>query len=143
LVTVVKNNPAPWQEIGKTVGGAIRLAMAGAQPPIAPKLEPMPAAAVGGPVDDDVLYNRVAQLFEEQVNPMVARHGGRVDLIDVQDAVVMLRLGGGCQGCGMADVTLRQGIEAMLQQAVPEVKGIVDITDHGAGANPYFAAAKK
>ncbi len=119
LVTVVKNNPAPWQEIGKTVGGAIRLAMAGAQPPIAPKLEPMPAAAVGGPVDDDVLYNRVAQLFEEQ------------------------RLGGGCQGCGMADVTLRQGIEAMLQQAVPEVKGIVDITDHGAGANPYFAAAKK
>ncbi len=143
LVTVVKNNPAPWQEIGKTVGGAIRLAMAGAQPPIAPKLEPVPAAAVGGPVDDDVLYNRVAQLFEEQVNPMVARHGGRVDLIDVQDAVVMLRLGGGCQGCGMADVTLRQGIEAMLQQAVPEVKGIVDITDHGAGANPYFAAAKK
>ena len=61
----------------------------------------------------------------------------------MQDAVVMLRLGGGCQGCGMADVTLRQGIEGMLNQAIPEVKGIVDITDHGAGANPYFAAAKK
>jgi len=137
----VKNNPAPWQEIGKTIGGAIRLAIAGAQPPIAPKLEAPPAAAE--PVDDDVLYDRVAQLFDEQVNPMVARHGGRVDLIDVQEAVVMLRLGGGCQGCGMADVTLRQGIEAMLHQAIPEVKGIVDITDHAAGANPYFAAAKK
>ena len=141
LVTVVKNNPAPWQEIGKTIGGAIRLAIAGAQPPIAPKLEAPLAAAE--PVDDDVLYDRVAQLFDEQVNPMVARHGGRVDLIDVQEAVVMLRLGGGCQGCGMADVTLRQGIEAMLHQAIPEVKGIVDITDHAAGANPYFAAAKK
>src|SRR5438034_1240631 len=86
---------------------------------------------------------RVAELFETQVNPMVARHGGRVELIDVQDAFVMLRMAGGCQGCGMADVTLRQGIEAMLQQAVPEVKGIVDITDHTAGANPYFAASKK
>jgi Fe/S biogenesis protein NfuA len=82
-------------------------------------------------------------LFEEQVNPMVARHGGRIELIDVQDAVVMLRMSGGCQGCGMADVTLRQGIEAMLQQEIPEVQGIMDITDHSAGANPYVAAAKK
>ena len=74
---------------------------------------------------------------------MVARHGGVVELIDVQDAVVMLRLGGGCQGCGMADVTLRQGIEGMLNQYIPEVKGVVDITDHTSGANPYFSAAKK
>src|SRR5205823_1449538 len=92
---------------------------------------------------DDALYERVADLFERQVNPMVARHGGRVELIDVQDAVVMVRMAGGCQGCGMADVTLRQGIEAMLHQHVPEVKGIVDITDHAAGSSPYFAAAKK
>src|SRR5439155_1573868 len=84
-----------------------------------------------------------AGLFDSEVNPMVARHGGRVELIDVQDAVVMLRMGGGCQGCGMADVTLRQGIEAMLQQHVPEVKGVVDITDHSAGTDPYFAAAKE
>src|SRR5205823_4092650 len=69
-------------------------------------------------VNDDALYERVASVFEEQVNPMVARHGGRVELIDVQDAVVMLRMGGGCQGCGMADVTLRQGIEGLLAQAV-------------------------
>ncbi len=85
----------------------------------------------------------MADLFEQQVNPMVARHGGRVELIDVQDSVVMLRMSGGCQGCGMADVTLRQGIEGMLQQQLPEIKGVVDITDHTAGANPYFAAAKK
>src|SRR5439155_931020 len=60
---------------------------------------------------------------------------------DVSEVIV--RLAGGGQGCGMADVTLRQGIEAMLHQHVPEVKGIVDITDHAAGSNPYFAAAKK
>jgi NFU1 iron-sulfur cluster scaffold homolog, mitochondrial len=139
LVTVVKRSAAPWQVVGKAVGQAIRAALAGGQEPVAPK----PAAAPAGETDDDALYERVADLFDRQVNPMVARHGGRVELIDVQDAVVMVRMAGGCQGCGMADVTLRQGIEAMLRQEVPEVKGIVDITDHTAGANPYFAAAKK
>ena len=138
LVTVAKRSPAPWQVVGKAVGQAIRAALASGRAAVAPR----PAAATSG-VDDDALYERVADLFENQVNPMVARHGGRVELIDVQDAVVMLRMAGGCQGCGMADVTLRQGIETMLQQHVPEVRGIVDITDHAAGSNPYFAAAKK
>ena len=140
LVTVVKRSPAPWQTVGKAVGQAIRAALAGAAPAVAPKAAAPPATPGA---DDDALYERVADLFESQVNPMVARHGGRVELIDVQDAVVMVRLAGGCQGCGMADVTLRQGIEAMLQQHVPDVKGVVDITDHAAGSNPYFAAAKK
>ena len=138
IVTVVKQSPTPWPAVGKAIGGAIRAAVAGDAPPVvsAPK-------APAGAVDDDALYERVAKLFDEQVNPMVARHGGRVELIDVQDAVVMLRMGGGCQGCGMADVTLRQGIEGMLGQFIPEVRGIVDITDHTSGANPYFQAAKK
>jgi Fe-S cluster biogenesis protein NfuA len=138
LVTVVKRSATPWQVVGKAVGQAIRAAVASGQA-VAPK----PAAAVAAVADDDALYERVADLFERQVNPMVAGHGGRVELIDVQDAVVMVRMAGGCQGCGMADVTLRQGIEAMLHQEVPEVKGIVDITDHAAGSNPYFAASKK
>jgi Fe-S cluster biogenesis protein NfuA len=141
LVTVVKRGAAPWQAIGKAVGAAIRSALASGQLAVPPKAAA--ATAGGGGGGDDALYERVAELFQTQVNPMVARHGGRVELIDVQDAVVMVRMAGGCQGCGMADVTLRQGIEAMLQQAVPEVKGIVDITDHTAGSNPYFAAAKK
>src|SRR6267378_356253 len=141
LLTVVKRNPAPWPVVGKAVGQAIRAALAGGQPTVASK--PVAPAEPGSATADDALYERVADLFDSQVNPMVARHGGRVELIDVQDAVVMVRMAGGCQGCGMADVTLRQGIEAMLQQHVPEVKGIVDITDHTAGSNPYFAAAKK
>ncbi len=140
LVTVVKRSPAAWPAVGKAVGQAIRAALTGDRAAIAPK----PVADAGaGASDDDTLYDRVADLFERDVNPMVARHGGRVELIDVQDAVVMVRMAGGCQGCGMADVTLRQGIEAMLHQHVPEVKGVVDITDHAAGSNPYFAATKK
>jgi len=73
----------------------------------------------------------------------VAQHGGFVDLLDVQDGIVMLRMGGGCQGCGMADVTLRQGIEKALRQRVPEIAGILDVTDHSAGSNPYVTASKK
>lgn len=141
IVTVVKQSAAPWQAVGKAVGLAIRSAITAGGQAVAPA--PKPAPGDGSAVNDDELYERVAKVFEEQVNPMVARHGGRVELIDVQDAVVMLRMGGGCQGCGMADVTLRQGIEGMLAQFVPQVRGIVDITDHTSGANPYFQASKK
>jgi len=141
LVTVVKQSPAPWQAVGRAVGNAIRSALAADGPAVGSA--PRPASGDPAAVNDDALYEQVAKVFDEQVNPMVARHGGRVELIDVQDAVVMLRMGGGCQGCGMADVTLRQGIEGMLAQLVPAVRGIVDITDHNSGANPYFQAAKK
>src|SRR2546426_4475839 len=134
LVTVVKRNPAPWPVVGKAVGQAIRAALAGGQPAVTSK--PAAPAKPGTAPADDALYERVADLFDSQVNPMVARHGGRVELIDVQDAVVMVRMAGGCQGGGMADVTLRQGIEAMLHQHGPAAKGSVDITDHTAGANP-------
>jgi len=141
IVTVVKDNPAPWQAVGRAVGNAIRSTIAADVPAVAPARKP--ASGDSSAVNDDALYEQVAKVFDEQVNPMVARHGGRVELIDVQDAVVMLRMGGGCQGCGMADVTLRQGIEGMLAQLVPAVRGIVDITDHATGANPYFQASKK
>jgi len=139
LVTVVKDTPTSWQVVGKSVGAAIRQALAADVPPVAEK-----APATGASrLSDDELYERVNALFEQEVNPMVARHGGRVELIDVQNAVVLLRMGGGCQGCGMASVTLRQGIEGMLTQHIPEVQGIMDITDHNSGTNPYFASAKK
>src|SRR3989441_4712373 len=141
IVTVVKRSPAAWPAVGKAVGQAIRAALAGGQPAVASK--PAAPAKPEGATADDALYERVVDLFDSQVNPMVARHGGRGELIDVQEAAVMVRMAGGCQGCGMADVTLRQGIEAMLQQSVPEVKGIVDITDHAAGSNPSFPAPKK
>jgi len=90
-------------------------------------------------LDDDRIYDTVEQIFRDDINPMVARHGGKVELVDVQDATVVVRLMGGCQGCGMATVTLRQGIETALRQAVPAIRAIKDITDHGSGKNPYYA----
>lgn len=136
-VTVTKSDTAPWPVAGKAVGAAIRGVMEAGAPLIAPK------APSTNPAEDDALFAKVAMIFDTRINPMVAGHGGKVDLIDVQDSVVMLRLMGGCQGCGMADVTLRQGIEATLRQVAPEVRGVVDVTDHTSGSNPYFASAKK
>lgn len=88
---------------------------------------------------DDAIYDVVDALFREEINPMVARHGGKVELVDVQDATVVVRMMGGCQGCGMATVTLRQGIEAALRHAVPVVRALKDITDHASGRTPYYA----
>jgi Fe/S biogenesis protein NfuA len=86
---------------------------------------------------DDV-FDRVDSVFREQVNPAIASHGGRVDLIDIEDGVVVVRMMGGCQGCGMANATLRNGIEATLKRLIPEITGVRDITDHSGGTNPYY-----
>ena len=89
-------------------------------------------------LSDDTIYDMVSGIFEHQINPGVASHGGKVELIDVQDGTVYLRMMGGCQGCGMASVTLRQGIEASLRRSIPQLQGIRDITDHASGTNPYY-----
>jgi len=87
------------------------------------------------------LAQRVLAVLDEQVNPAIAAHGGRADLMRMDGEVAVLSLSGGCQGCGMARATLSQGIEVALKEAIPELKGVVDITDHAGGANPYYAAA--
>ncbi len=85
----------------------------------------------------------VQELFDKEVNPAVASHGGYFNLLDVQNNTVYVELGGGCQGCGMANVTLRQGVEARLREVLPEMVALVDQTDHAAGTNPYYQASKK
>jgi Fe/S biogenesis protein NfuA len=92
---------------------------------------------------DEEIRDKVQQLIESAINPAISGHGGFVDLVDVKDQVVYLSMGGGCQGCGMADVTLRHGIEALLRDEIPEIAEIVDATDHMAGDNPYYAPAKE
>lgn len=90
-------------------------------------------------VDGD-LVSRVQTVLDERINPSVAGHGGRVSLIDLREKTVFLQLEGGCQGCGMADVTLKQGIEVMIKESVPEIEEIFDVTDHANGRNPYYEA---
>ena len=99
---------------------------------------PRPSADLSGAVAQAVL-----KVLEEQINPAIASHGGRADLVAVEDSIVYLRLGGGCQGCGMASVTLSQGIEVAILDNVPEITEVVDVTDHASGSNPYFESAKK
>ena len=86
------------------------------------------------------LAERVKQVLEAKVNPAVASHGGQITLVDVDGSDIYLELGGGCQGCGMARVTLKQGVEKMLREVIPDLGQVHDITDHAAGANPYYAA---
>ena len=77
------------------------------------------------------------------VAPSTRRAIGHAELVGIEGATAYLRLGGGCQGCGMATVTLSQGIEVAITNAVPEIDAIVDVTDHASGRNPYFEPAKK
>ena len=76
------------------------------------------------------------------INPAVAGHGGFVELVDVQDNRRLSAMGGGCQGCGAADVTLKSGIERLIKEELPEVVEVLDATDHASGSNPYYTPGK-
>ena len=91
---------------------------------------------------DDPLAAEIQSLLDAQINPGVASHGGFVELLDVKDSRVYVRMGGGCQGCGMASVTLKQGVEVMIKQQFPQIESVVDTTDHAGGENPYYQPAK-
>ena len=100
-----------------------------------------PSPGLDGPPPTDLtgsVAERVTQVLERQVNPAIAAHGGRAELVAIERETVHLRLRGGCQGCAVASVTLRQGIETALVRAVPEITSVVDVTDHQSGSNPYF-----
>jgi Fe/S biogenesis protein NfuA len=105
-----------------------------------------PSPAMGAPPPADLsgpVPQRVMQVIDQQINPSIAMHGGSAQLVAVEDATAYVRLGGGCVGCGMATVTLSQGIEVAIKDAVPEILSVVDVTDHASGTNPYYEAAKK
>ena len=81
----------------------------------------------------------VERLFESHINPALASHGGFARLVKVEDRDVYIEMGGGCQGCASSQATLRHGIETAIRQVAPQVREVIDVTDHGAGENPYYA----
>jgi Fe/S biogenesis protein NfuA len=91
----------------------------------------------------DELARKVQRLLDDEINPSVAMHGGHIDLLDVSDGVAYIQMGGGCQGCGMAEVTLGQGVRVAILESFPQITEVRDTTDHAQGANPYYQAAKK
>ncbi len=108
-----------------------------------PNIPESPAdGATFGDLEGDVA-RRVAAVLAEEVNPAIAGHGGYAELVGVEGETAYLRMGGGCQGCGLARVTLSEGIEVAIKEAVPEIASVVDVTDHASGKNPYYEAAKK
>ena len=88
------------------------------------------------------LAAKVQELIDSTINPAVAGHGGFVQLMEVKDNKVYIQMGGGCQGCGAADVTLKAGIERLIKEELPEVTEVLDTTDHSQGTNPYYTAGK-
>jgi Fe/S biogenesis protein NfuA len=98
-----------------------------------PAVEDLPPLDVGGSLSE-----RVTQVLAQQINPGIALHGGKAELAGIEGATAYLRLSGGCQGCGLAGVTLKRGVEVAIKRSVPEIAEVVDVTDHASGTNPYF-----
>ena len=136
----------PEASVDKLRGATLELAGGGMvmQNPNHP-LPASPAVRADRPPADlsGEVPQRVIQVLEEQINPAIAAHGGNAELVAIEDSIAYLRLSGGCQGCGLASVTLSQGIEVAILDSVPEITEVVDVTDHASGANPYYEAAKK
>lgn len=133
----------PEDDVEKLDGSSLTmtdqgLAMNNPNSPASPVLGAPPPGELSGPLAD-----QIQQVLVEQINPAIASHGGQAELVSVDGSVAYMRMGGGCQGCGMAAVTLKQGIERILTEAIPQITEVVDVTDHASGDNPYYEAAKK
>ena len=135
-VTVLKSDDRDWRELEEPIAYAIQMG-------VAPDIDDISPGSGVDIDDDDMLFEQIEEFFEKEINPGVASHSGKVELIDIQDLTLIVRMMGGCQGCGMANVTLKQGIEGSVRKIWPVIKGVKDITDHASGDNPYFKSEKK
>ena len=132
----------PVEGIENLTGSTLDFGPAGMvmQNPNSPALKPVGADLPELDRDNPVVV-KILTVLEQSVNPAIAAHGGRADLVAIEDDVAYLQLSGGCQGCGMAAATLREGNEVASLEAVPEITRVADVTDHASGSNPYFSSA--
>jgi len=133
-ITVTKSIPTPWPHLAADIAKAIRGGCATETAPVAPevieRLQAMPM---------DEAAKAIEELLEKQINPALASHGGFVKLIKIEDRDVYVEMGGGCQGCASARATMRYGVEGAIRKVAPQVRNIIDATDHASGTNPYYA----
>ena len=132
LLVVTKTADREWTDLGTEIESILTSYLISGQA-LTPEDVQEKMMLIGRSTREKIQY-----LVDTQINPGVAEHGGSVEVVDVRDGGLYLRLRGGCQGCGAADFTLKQGIEAIVKRAVPEIHQIVDLTNHGAGINPYY-----
>lgn len=129
----------PDRDVAKLDGASLDLPSNPNQPglvlrnPNRPDLGPNAELDLNGSVEDNV-----REVLTKRINPSIAAHGGFAELVAVEDDTVIVKLGGGCQGCGMANATVTAGIERTLRELIPEIERVVDLTDHASGENPYF-----
>ncbi len=135
-VTVAAEPGTDWRVTGKEVGRIIREHLISE----AANFEQTIAGAKGS--NEEIIRLKVQRVLDTQINPGVAGHGGKISLLDVKGDAIYIQMGGGCQGCGSASVTLKQGVERALAQYVPEVKHVFDTTDHASGKNPFYSPSK-
>jgi len=130
-LTVARTTQEDWGDLRDRISAVIREQIDSGRQLIAADTEKIA-------VSEEQIRQHVERLFETEINPALASHGGRVELADVVGTSVHVRLAGGCQGCAGARMTLRHGVENAIRQIVPEVTEVVDVTDHGTGVNPYY-----
>jgi NFU1 iron-sulfur cluster scaffold homolog, mitochondrial len=109
----------------------------------APSAQPLSASAQPSPASGGGLAEQARHILDTEINPAVAAHRGHIVVDGVDRGLVRIRLEGGCQGCSLAEVTVRQGIEPLLRARLPGVTGVVDVTDHEAGTQPFFSPEKR
>ena len=142
-LTVQKVGDEEWSTLGKEVASVVRESLSDDQPAIAiretKEPEPNTSQIVSKTDLDHPLAQAVQDLLDQEINPSLASHGGEVKLIAIQEQKAVLEFSGGCQGCSMASQTIKQGIEVALKKKVPGVVGVIDVTDHTQGINPYYS----
>ncbi|MBT4921959.1 MAG: NifU family protein [Rickettsiales bacterium] len=134
VVAVIKTNASDWKALKPQVADVIRSSMTQHSAPLGKGVKTFGQARS----DTDIRLS-VQSVLDRQANPSISKHGGNVSVTDVCDGVVSMLMSGGCQGCASSAATLRGGVEKMIRAAVPEVRDIIDVTDHAAGKTPYYS----
>lgn len=134
VVTVVKAGDSDWEGLKSLIASAIRSSISQYSKPLGSGVK-----TVGQARTDVEIRLAVQEVLDRQANPAIASHGGHVRVADVQDGIVSMLMSGGCQGCAASAATLRGSVESMVRAAVPEVRDIIDVTDHAAGETPYYS----
>jgi Fe-S cluster biogenesis protein NfuA len=135
VVAVVKTDDSNWGDLKRLIADALRVSVAQSSAPLGQSARTSGKARSNG----EILL-AVQEVLDRKANPAIAAHGGHVSVTEVKDGVVSMLMSGGCQGCAASAATLRGGVEKMIRAAVPEVRDIIDVTDHGAGETPYYSS---
>ena len=133
-IVISKTTDMMWQELATQIVPAIREVLHQDDAPIS---QAALDAVKNAPAED--IAPTIESLFETHINPALASHGGYARLVRVEDRDVYVEMGGGCQGCAASQATLQFGIESAIRQVAPQVREVVDVTDHAAGENPYYS----